>query len=194
MFGPFTEDFESIFSMIMRPQLAFPSDPLKLARFGAVVALPATALARALGSAEARALFLGVAAHAFRPLQSPGSSAVGITLISAAHANGWPVAIGGSAATANAIIARCMERGVKFETGRRVRSIRELGQDVDVVMLDTSPGAAAEIIGDKLPSGVRRAYKRFRHGPAAFKVDFAIEGGRPVDPRGVSGVESRIVV
>jgi phytoene dehydrogenase-like protein len=46
-------------------------------------------------------------------------------------------------------------------------------------MLDVSPSIAAEILGDRLPARVARAYRRFRHGPAAFKVDFAIDGGVP---------------
>jgi phytoene dehydrogenase-like protein len=59
-----------------------------------------------------------------------------------------------------------------------VTSRRELPPH-DVVMLDLSPGAAASILGDALPSRVARAYRRFSHGPGAFKIDFAIEGGVP---------------
>ena len=40
-------------------------------------------------------------------------------------------------------------------------------------MLDVSPSIAADILGDRLPDRVARAYRRFRHGPGAFKVDFA---------------------
>ena len=46
-------------------------------------------------------------------------------------------------------------------------------------MLDVSPSIAADILGDRLPSRVARSYRRFRHGPGAFKVDFAIEEGVP---------------
>jgi phytoene dehydrogenase-like protein len=49
----------------------------------------------------------------------------------------------------------------------------------DVVLFDLAPGAVAEILGDRLPSPVARAYRRFAHGPGAFKVDFAVEGGVP---------------
>ncbi len=34
-------------------------------------------------------------------------------------------------------------------------------------------------MGDRLPGRVARSYRRFRHGPGAFKVDFAIEGDVP---------------
>uniref|UniRef100_UPI0035B40FC2 phytoene desaturase family protein n=1 Tax=Rhodococcus sp. MSC1_016 TaxID=2909266 RepID=UPI0035B40FC2 len=35
------------------------------------------------------------------------------------------------------------------------------------------------IFGEQIPQRVARAYRRFRHGPAAFKVDYAVEGGVP---------------
>jgi phytoene dehydrogenase-like protein len=37
----------------------------------------------------------------------------------------------------------------------------------------------AEIAGDRLPGRVARAYRRYRRGPGAFKVDLAVEGGVP---------------
>ena len=46
-------------------------------------------------------------------------------------------------------------------------------------MLDLAPGAVAEIAGDRLPARVARAYRRYRHGPGAFKVDLAVAGGVP---------------
>jgi phytoene dehydrogenase-like protein len=36
-----------------------------------------------------------------------------------------------------------------------------------------------DIAGDRLPRRVARAYRRYRYGPAAFKVDLAVEGGIP---------------
>ena len=68
--------------------------------------------------------------------------------------------------------------GGKVVTGVRVQTIAELGSP-DVVLLDTSPRHAAAIVGDGLPRRARRAYRRYRHGPAAFKVDFAIDGHIP---------------
>jgi phytoene dehydrogenase-like protein len=47
------------------------------------------------------------------------------------------------------------------------------------VILDLAPALVAEIAGERLPARVRRAYRRYRHGPAAFKLDFAVEGGVP---------------
>ena len=41
------------------------------------------------------------------------------------------------------------------------------------------PRALAAIAGDRLPDRVRKAYTGYRYGPAAFKVDLAVEGGVP---------------
>ncbi|MEU3843707.1 NAD(P)/FAD-dependent oxidoreductase [Streptomyces sp. NPDC028635] len=177
-FGPLTERFDTISQEFLQPVLHVPRHPLHLARLGAYAGLPATLLARRFGSAEARALWAGAAAHTFRPLHTLASSAIGVALTASAHAFGWPVAEGGSAAIRDAIVRRATEYGVRFETGRRVTSLDELGGP-DLVMLDTSPAAAARIAGERMPARVRRAYTRYRHGPGAFKVDYAVEGGVP---------------
>src|SRR4029077_15523801 len=39
--------------------------------------------------------------------------------------------------------------------------------------------AAAARVGARLPRWAARAYRRYRYGPAAFKVDLAVEGGVP---------------
>jgi phytoene dehydrogenase-like protein len=158
--------------------LHVPRHPLRLARFGLPAAAPATLLAGRFKSAEARALFGGVAAHAFRPLSALMSSSVGMALISACHRYGWPVARGGSGAITAALAAVVRENGGTIETGRRVRSLSEL-PSADATILDLTPRAVAEIAGDRLPARVRRAYARYRHGPGAFKVDLAVDGGVP---------------
>ncbi|MFT4288050.1 phytoene desaturase family protein [Nocardioides sp.] len=178
VFGALDDRFDTIGPEFMQPILHVPHHPVHLARFGLYSGLPATVLARRFRSPEAAALFIGVAAHAFRPLNTLASSAIGVALGTAAHHYGWPAAEGGSVAIRDAVLKRCAEHGVQFETGRRVGSLEELGEQ-DVVMLDTTPRAAVEILGDRLPGRVRRAYTRFRHGPGTFKVDFAVEGGVP---------------
>ena len=57
-------------------------------------------------------------------------------------------------------------------------SYDEVG-DADVVVFDLAPAAVAEIAGDRLPARVARSYRRYRHGPGAFKLDLAVEGGVP---------------
>ncbi|MGY2085058.1 phytoene desaturase family protein [Blastococcus sp. SYSU DS0539] len=178
LFGPLTERFGDITEDFLRPLLHVPAHPVKLARFGAYALLPATALARRWSTPEARALFAGVAAHAFRPFGSPASSAIGVALGTAAHRYGWPVAEGGSAAFGRTISALLDAHGAKVETGVTVGSLDELG-DPDIVMLDVAPAAAARIVGDRMPGRITRALTRYRHGPGSFKVEFAVQGGVP---------------
>lgn len=178
LFGAPSRLYDDLWDSIMRPVLRFPRHPLALARFGSVAAAPATVVARALGDERSRALFGGIAAHSFSPLSQPFSSAVGMALICACHSRGWPVARGGSQAIVDALAAVVLENGGRIETGRTVRSLEELPQ-TDAVVLDLAPAAVLEIAGERLPPRVARAYHRYRHGPAAFKLDLAVEGGVP---------------
>ncbi|HYJ21940.1 MAG TPA: NAD(P)/FAD-dependent oxidoreductase [Solirubrobacterales bacterium] len=162
----------------LRPILHLPRHPLRLARFGIPAAAPATVLARRWKSPATRALFGGTSAHSFSPLTRPLSAAVGMALTAACHSVGWPVAGGGSQSIADALASVLREHGGRIETGVRVRSLAELGSP-DVVAFDLAPTGVAEIVGDRLPSRVTRAYRRYKYGPAAFKVDLAVAGGVP---------------
>ncbi|HEX2073960.1 MAG TPA: NAD(P)/FAD-dependent oxidoreductase [Geodermatophilus sp.] len=178
IFGPLTRRFGDITEDFLRPVLHVPRHPVQLARFGVPSLLPAQTLVRRWVTPEARALFAGVAAHSLRPLSSVASSAIGVALGTAAHRYGWPVAAGGSAAISRAVTALLAELGATVETGVTVRSLDELGSP-DIVMLDVAPAAAARIVGDRMPPRIARALRRYRHGPAAFKVEFAVQGGVP---------------
>jgi phytoene dehydrogenase-like protein len=178
LFGPPSRSFDRLCEDILRPLLHLPRHPLPLVSFGLRAMMPATALARGLGGERSRALFAGVAAHGYAPFGQPFSAAPGVALVSACHRFGWPVAKGGSAAIAAAMAAVVLENGGRIETGRPVRSLDELPA-ADAVVLDLSPGAVAELAGSRLPGRVARAYRRYRHGPGAFKLDLAVEGGVP---------------
>ncbi|MCB9438776.1 MAG: NAD(P)/FAD-dependent oxidoreductase [Mycolicibacterium sp.] len=178
MFGYPSRRFDFLADDIMGPLLRAPHHPLVLARFGAPTVLPASTLARVFRTPEARAVFGGVAAHTFRPLHYPLTSAIGVGILTAGHHNGWPVAAGGSQAITDAMAGLLDNLGVKIETGVRVTSAEQL-PPADITMFDLSPTAVAEILGDRLPGRVSRAFGRFRYGPGAFKVDFAVQGGVP---------------
>jgi phytoene dehydrogenase-like protein len=178
LFGRTSANYDALVEDIMRPLLRVPHHPLALARFGAPTVLPASVLARWFRTAEARALFGGVAAHAFRPLHYPMTSAIGLGILTAGHRHGWPVAAGGSQSIANALAALLSDLGGKIETGNRIETAAHL-PPADVTMFDLAPEAVAAIVGDRLPGEIARAYRRFRQGPGAFKVDFAVEGGVP---------------
>lgn len=178
VFGVLSEHFDDVLADAAQPILRIPRHPLLLARFGAVAALPATALARVWKTEQARALWAGVAAHVYHRLDRPLTSAVGAMLFVAGHSRGWLVAEGGSQAIADALVADIRAHGGIVETGCKVGDVADLAP-TDVLMLDVSPSIAADILGDRLPRRVARAYRHYRHGPGAFKVDFAIDGAVP---------------
>ena len=178
IFEPIAAHFDDLFTDISQPILHVPRHPVTLVRFGMRAVLPATVLARVWRTPQARALWTGVAAHAFWRLDRPLTSAIGFALAAGAHSHGWVVAEGGSQAIADALAADVVRHGGTIETGVRVRSVDELPPH-DVLMLDVAPSAALDIMGDRMPTRIADAYRRFRHGPGAFKVDFAVEGGVP---------------
>jgi phytoene dehydrogenase-like protein len=163
---------------LTKPVLHLARHPLLITLFGLRTLLPATTLARRLRSEQASALFAGVAAHSFAPLNRPLSSAVGVALTCACHAYGWPVAKGGSGAITDALASVVTTNGGRIETGMRVEKLDEI-PDADAVIFDLAPSAVAGIAGDRLPPRVTRAFERYRYGPGAFKVDMAIQDGVP---------------
>lgn len=170
--------YDALAEDILRPLMRIPHHPIRLARFGIPALMPASLLAKAFVSEQAKALFGGVAAHAFHPLHRPLSSSIGLGNLAAGHRHGWAVAAGGSRSITDAMAALLLDLGGRIETNARVRSSSEL-PDTDVVLFDLAPTAVADIMGDRLPPRVARACRRFRYGPGAFKVDFAVEGGVP---------------
>jgi phytoene dehydrogenase-like protein len=178
LFGRSAAALDEINQDTMRPLLHLPRHPLLMARFGLRALPPATLLTRLLRTPQAKALFGGVAAHAFSPLGAPMSSSIGTALVCASHRYGWPVAHGGSRAITDALASLLREADGTIETGVRVGSLSELPA-ADVVVLDLAPQGVLEISGGQLPGRVARAYRRYRHGPGAFKVDLAIRDGVP---------------
>lgn len=177
-FGPIAEHFDDLFGDVSGPILRVPRHPVTLARLGVRALFPATVFGRVFTTPQARALWAGVAAHAYWPLERPMTSAIGVSLTAAAHAHGWVVAEGGSQAIATALAKVVTDHGGTIETGATVESVADLPPH-DLLMLDVSPSIAVRILGDRLPSRIARAYRSFAHGPGAFKVDFAVEGGAP---------------
>ncbi|MFL5892149.1 MAG: phytoene desaturase family protein [Solirubrobacterales bacterium] len=178
LFGAPSRAFAALNDDLLRPILHVPTHPISLTRFGLAATMPISAVARVWDGAHAKALFAGVAAHSFCSFGQPLSAAVGMALVCSCHAFGWPVARGGSRAITDALAAVIREQGGRIETGVRVTSLAELGE-AEVVALDLAPSAVADMAGDRLPARVARAYRRYRHGPGAFKLDLAVQDGVP---------------
>ena len=140
---------------------------------------PAGGLARgAFRTEEARALLGGLAAHGVQPLDRMGTGGFALTLGAAAHAVGWPLVRGGAQKLADALAEILRHHGGSIELGRPVRALGEL-PPARVVLLDVSPSALLRLAGARLSAGYRRALRRFRRGPAAFKIDYALDGPIP---------------
>ena len=168
----------TLFPGLLRP-LRVPRHPLLLAGFGWTALKSAERLARhCFKTVPARALFAGCAAHAFLPFDAPASSAIGLTLLLAAHAVGWPVAKGGSSAISGALAKYLTSLGGVIETRRRVTSWGDIPKS-RVVMFDTSPRTMARICRDRLPASYLSRLARFRPAPGIFKLDWALDGPIP---------------
>jgi len=176
--GPFLDDPHALLADVMAP-LRMPAHPALLLRFGLRAAFSANRLARLCFREErARALLAGCAAHSFLPLTKPLTAALGVLFALTAHVEDWPVAQGGSRAISLALASYLRSLGGRIETGRRIERLAEL-PDARVVLFDTSPDQLARIAGDALPEGYRRRLGRYRYGPGAFKLDWALDGPIP---------------
>jgi len=175
---PFLADPHALLADAMAP-LRVPAHPLQFVRFGLRAAFSANRLARLLFREErARALLAGCAAHSVLPLTQPLTAAMGVLFAVTAHVVDWPVAEGGTQAITRALVSYLKSLGGRVETGRRIEGLAEL-ESSRVVLFDTSPDQLARIAGDALPAGYRRRLGRYRYGPGAFKLDWALDGPIP---------------
>ena len=118
----------------------------------------------------ARALFAGAAAHSFLPLERRPSAGFGIALLTLAHVAGWGFPRGGAQA-----IAAALAEGLDVRTGSPVDELPR----ADVVVADVMPRELVRIARGRLPARYERALLRYRHGPGAFKLDWALSAPIP---------------
>lgn len=182
LMAPFLDAPHGLLADLLAP-LHLPTHPLRMLRFGLLALRSASGLARARFRDErARALFAGCAAHSILPLERALTSALGILFGLTGHVEDWPVAEGGSAAITRALAGLLEAHGGHIETGRWVRSLADL-PPARAYLFDTSPAQLADIAEPVLPSGYVRRLRRYRYGPGAFKIDWALDGPIPwTDP------------
>jgi phytoene dehydrogenase-like protein len=171
---PLARNWENLSIEFLQPMLHWPQHSITLAHFGILALCPATLLANLLFRREpARALFAGIAAHSFLPLEAPVSSAFALVLGLAGHAVGWPIPRGGSQQISNALAAYLRELGGKIELNHRVESLHDLSKS-RTILLDVSVWEFLRIAGQQLPSRYRSQLESFRHAPGIFKIDYAL--------------------
>lgn len=175
---PFVEDAPKLFRGLLRP-IRIPRYPVRMARFGLQALRSCEAFVRAhFEGPQARALFAGCAAHAFVPLDHPGTASFGLMLVLAGHAIDWPVARGGSRFIVEALAGYLRDLGGEIRTNHVVRSMRDVPAS-RAVLFDLTPRQVLEIAHDELPAGYRKSLARWRYGPGVFKIDWALDGPIP---------------
>jgi len=178
LLDPFVERWEKLVGDLLKP-LGLPEHPFSALRFSLKGFMSARSLAdQWFKDARARALFAGNSCHSILPLEAMSSGAFGIMLTMVGHAVGWPVAKGGSQTLAEALASCFLLLGGKITVNAPVSSIKDL-PSARVVLFDVSPRNLDRIVGDRFPGSYRKHLQGHRHGPGAFKVDWALDGPIP---------------
>ena len=185
--GPLVESWREVERVLLGP---FPISPRAVLRLGDGLGARglASALRAALSSARAlaeerfsdgrtRAWFAGHAAHSMLPLERRPSAGFGLALSVLGHVVGWPFPRGGSQRLADALAAKLRELGGEIRTSSLVESL----PDANVVIADVVPKELLRLAGGRLPERYARSLRAYRHGPGAFKVDWALDGPIPWD-------------
>jgi phytoene dehydrogenase-like protein len=179
LFSPLVDRWEEISSGVLGPILSMPRHPLLMARFGLHALRSAQGVASGSFAGErARALFGGLAAHSFLPLDKSGSAAFALVLGILGHVTGWPFPAGGSSSIPESLAGYLETLGGKIVTGRRVASIDELPAQA-LIFFEVTPRQLLEIAGERFGSRYRRRLSQYRYGPGVFKIDWALSAAIP---------------
>jgi phytoene dehydrogenase-like protein len=127
------------------------------------------------GGERTRTWLAGFAAHSMLPLERRPSAGFLLTLVVLGHAVGWPSPRGGSQRLSDALAARLRELGGETCTASPVDELPA----VEVVLADVSPRELVRLARGRLPLRYERRLRSYRHGPGAFKVDWALDGPIP---------------
>ncbi len=178
LMAPVVASWSDVAPVVQGP-LRPPRHPFAAARFGVLALRPATMLARQVFKGErAQALFAGNGAHSLLPLEALATSGFGLTLSALAHVVGWPFPRGGAQKISDALASCLRELGGEIVVGVRVERLEDLPTS-RVVLCDLGPKGLLQVAGHLMPSSFRRTLERYRYGPGAFKLDWALDGPIP---------------
>jgi phytoene dehydrogenase-like protein len=183
--GPLVDGWREVEHVVLGP---FPISPRAVLGLGDRLGVRGlgAALRAALSSARAlaeghfadertRAWFAGHAAHSMLPLERRPSAGFGLTLAVLGHVVGWPFPRGGSQRLAGALAAKLRDLGGEIRTSSPVDSLPR----ADLVLADVVPRELLRLARGRLPERYARALHSYRHGPGAFKLDWALDGSIP---------------
>ena len=175
---PLVESWQQLAEDLLAPP-RIPRHPLKVARFGFYGIRSAKTFAKGLFRNErTRALFAGLAAHSFLSLDMHATSAFALVMATLGHASGWPIPRGGAKKISDALASYLRNAGAEIRTNFRVSSIEEVPR-AKIILCDITPRQLVEIAGHCFPSKFRKKLERYRYGPGAFKIDWALRGPVP---------------
>jgi phytoene dehydrogenase-like protein len=169
MMSPFAESWLTLAEDVLAP-LRIPKHPALMARLG----WAALRVRDSLRGTRARALFAGLSAHSCLPLEHPIASAAGLILSISGHSVGWPIPRGGASHLAQALTEKLEELGGSISTAWDVKTLNE-----GLTLCDLTPRQFVKLAGDRLPVSYRNTLQRYRYGPGAFKMDWALDGPVP---------------
>jgi len=173
LLGSFVEHWKEFAPEILQPVHVFSGYPWLMARFGMNAFRSAESVAARFRSERTRALFAGCAAHSFLKMDDLLSGAFGILLAVSAHAVGWPIPRGGSQSITSALCGHLAKLGGTVKTSTRIENLDAL-RDYDVTLCDVGPRQLVKIAGSRLSAGYKQRLEKYRYGPGAFKVDYAL--------------------
>jgi len=182
---PFVEHWSEFVPEVLRPIPSIPRHPWLMARFGLSVPLSAKTTAHHFRNERTRALFAGLAAHSFLSLDEPLSGIFGLVMAISAHAVGWPIPRGGSQSLSNALISYFQTLGGRLKASCRIDSLDSL-RVYDPVLCDVTPRQLLRVGETRLTRLYARQLQKFRYGPGAFKVDYALSAPIPWKARDCS--------
>lgn len=179
---PLSRHIEGVVDFTGNQMLRVPHEPITAVRYALRMLEQGTPLARrTFRTDEAAALMAGVLAHANTPLPSLAGAAAGLLLAAQAHAGGWMYPRGGAQQIADAMVADLEAHGGTVETGAHITDLGSFdwGDPArgDLLLLNSSPRLA--LTHPDIPARYARAISSYRYGPAAAKVDFALDGPVP---------------
>ena len=185
LLGPLVDSWREVEPVLLGP---FPISPRALRQLGGRLGArgltaglrAGLSSARVLGERHfaderTRAWFAGHAAHSVLPLERRPSAGFGLALTCLGHVVGWPFPQGGSQRLADALAVNLRALGGEIRTSSPVESLPR----ADIVLADVVPRELLRLARGRLPERYVRGLQSYRHGPGAFKVDWALDGPIP---------------
>jgi phytoene dehydrogenase-like protein len=181
--GPLVRAWNEVEPVLVGPYPPGPGALLSLlGTLGVVPALAsasaALCTARALAESRftgtrARAFLAGHAAHSMLPLERRPTAGFALALAVMGHALSWSFPRGGAQRLTDALVSELARLGGEIRVSSQVDELPR----ADLVLADVVPRELLRLA--RFPNGYERQLHAYRHGPGAFKLDWALDGPIP---------------